>query len=42
MIKICVYMSSKVPGAVKIGKQWGIPDDESEPVDARIKSGKYI
>lgn len=29
-------------GAVKIGNQWPIPDNESKPVDARIKSGKYI
>ena len=29
-------------GAVKIGNQWAIPDNESKPVDARIKSGKYI
>ena len=31
-----------IPGAVKIGNQWAIPDNESKPVDARIKSGKYI
>ncbi len=33
---------SRIPGAVKIGNQWAIPDDEPKPADARIKSGKYI
>lgn len=33
---------SRIPGAVKIGNQWAIPDDEPKPADARIKSGRYI
>lgn len=32
----------RIPGAVKIGNRWAIPDDEPKPADARIKSGKYI
>lgn len=31
-----------IPGAIRIGRTWAIPDDEPKPVDARIKSGKYI
>lgn len=33
---------NRIPGAIKIGNQWAIPDNESKPADARIKSGKYI
>ncbi len=32
----------RIPGAVRIGYAWAIPDDEPKPKDARIKSGKYI
>ena len=32
----------RVPGAIRIGSVWGIPDNEPKPADARIKSGKYI
>lgn len=32
----------RVPGAIRVGKFWVIPDDEPKPADARIKSGKYI
>lgn len=32
----------RIPGAVRIGNRWAIPDDEPKPADARIKSGKYI
>ena len=32
----------RIPGAVKIGNRWAIPDDEPKPADARVKSGKYI
>lgn len=32
----------RIPGAVRIGRSWAIPDDEPKPADARIKSGKYI
>lgn len=32
----------RVPGAIRIGYSWAIPDDEPKPKDARVKSGKYI
>lgn len=32
----------RIPGAVRIGRSWAIPNDEPKPVDARIKSGRYI
>lgn len=32
----------RIPGAVRIGRSWAIPDDGPKPADARIKSGKYI
>lgn len=32
----------RLPGAIKFGRQWAIPEGESKPVDARVKSGKYI
>lgn len=34
--------SGKIPGAVKNGKSWKIPDDAEKPVDGRVSSGKYI
>ncbi len=34
--------SGKIPGAVKNGKSWQIPDHAEKPVDGRISSGKYI
>ena len=34
--------SGKIPGAVKKGKSWQIPDDAKKPVDGRISSGKYV
>ncbi len=33
---------NRIPGAVKIGSYWAIPDDAEKPKDERIKSGKYI
>ena len=33
---------SRIPGAVKIGNQWAIPDNVLKPIDARVKNGKYI
>lgn len=33
--------NGRIPGTVRIGNRWAIPDDEPKPVDARIKSGKY-
>lgn len=32
----------RIPGAIKIGSYWAIPDDAEKPKDARIKSGRYI
>ena len=31
----------KIPGAVKEGRKWLIPDDAARPVDGRVSSGKY-
>ena len=31
-----------IPGAVKLGKRWQIPDDAQRPVDNRIVTGKYV
>ena len=33
---------NRVNGAFRVGKAWIIPIDAKKPVDARIKSGKYI
>lgn len=32
----------KIPGAMKVGKSWAIPDDARKPVDGRVSSGKYV
>ena len=32
----------RIPGAMKIGSYWAIPEDAEKPKDARIKSGRYI
>lgn len=37
---LCV--NGRIPGAMKIGSYWAIPDDAIKPIDARIKSGRYI
>ena len=34
--------TGKIPGAVKEGKSWRIPDEAEKPVDGRILSGKYV
>lgn len=34
--------SGKIPGAVKKGKSWQIPDNAKRPADGRISSGKYL
>lgn len=34
--------SGKIPGAVKFGRSWQIPDDAEKPVDGRISYGKYV
>ena len=37
---LCVQ--DRIPGACRIGNIWAIPKDAIKPVDARVKSGKYI
>ena len=32
----------RIPGLIRIGSTWGIPEDAEKPKDARIKSGRYI
>lgn len=32
----------RIPGAIKIGSYWAIPENAKKPEDNRIKSGKYI
>ncbi len=34
--------TGKIPGAIKEGKSWKIPNDTQKPVDGRISSGKYV
>lgn len=34
--------SGKIPGALKVGKSWQIPEDARRPADGRVSSGKYI
>lgn len=41
--RVQVLCSTKrIPGAIKIGSYWAIPDDALKPKDERIRSGKYI
>ena len=32
----------RIPGAMKTGPYWAIPDDAEKPKDACVKSGRYI
>ncbi len=32
----------RIPGAMRVGTFWVIPEDAPKPADARVKSGKYI
>lgn len=34
--------AQRIPGAVRIGSVWAIPENTEKPEDARIKSGRYI
>ena len=34
--------NGKIPGAVKRGRSWQIPDDAVKPADGRVSSGKYV
>ena len=31
-----------IPGVMKFGHAWAIPENAEKPLDKRIKSGKYI
>lgn len=33
---------NRIPGAMKVDSSWVIPADAEKPVDARIRSGKYV
>lgn len=35
-------LQERIPGAIKFGNTWAIPQDLEKPADARVKSGKYI
>lgn len=37
---LCV--EGRIPGAIKMGAYWPIPDDAEKPKDKRIKTGRYI
>ena len=32
----------RIPGAMRVGTFWAIPEDATKPTDARIKNGEYI
>jgi len=32
----------RIPGIIKIGRTWAIPQNAKKPADARITSGEYI
>ena len=32
----------KIKGAIKVGRDWQIPNDAVRPVDGRVSSGKYV
>ena len=34
--------NNRIPGAFRVGNTWAIPSDATKPLDARIKSGKYV
>ena len=38
--KLC--KDGRIPGAIKKGKSWQIPDDAERPKDQRVTTGKYI
>ena len=37
---LCV--DGRLKGAIKFVRQWAIPSELEKPMDARIKSGRYI
>lgn len=34
--------NDRIEGAIRIGYSWAIPTTAEKPMDARVKSGKYI
>lgn len=32
----------KIPGVIKEGREWRIPDDAKKPVDGRVATGRYV
>ena len=38
--KMC--KAGKIPGAIKDGKSWKIPENTEKPMDGRISTGKYV
>lgn len=32
---------NRIPGTIRIGYSWAVPEDAVRPPDGRIKSGKY-
>ena len=32
----------RIPGLIRIGSTWEIPEDAEKPQDLRIKNGRYI
>lgn len=34
--------NGKIPGAIKMGRSWKIPDDVKRPDDGRVSSGNYV
>ena len=38
--KMC--LDGDIPGVIKFGNVWAIPDSAERPDDGRIKTGKYI
>lgn len=40
MAELCE--AGRIKGAQKAGSNWIIPENADRPVDARIKSGKYV
>ena len=39
---LAILHTGRVEGVVRFGNAWAIPEGVKKPVDARIKSGKYI
>lgn len=34
--------NGRIQGAVKVGREWAIPENVEKPVDKRLVSGKYV